>query len=787
MAVIPGGVNDEPLNCIHMNEKLPKKGEKAFWPPYMIEKIKNTVQRIKDFLSEAGPEMSVTGQQLIAGILGLCLLASALLYIMLALPAFILAAISVLWYVFTGQASPETAPKASIWSKVNIFLAMAVVGMIPYCLLVGWLGFSGSMILVAFVGVLVMVVVTAVLLHSDRGKAAWTTLTEAGTKLAKKDEPVYKPGDVVLCVDKDRQEAGDKDPREILPYKDRFLHMLIIGPTGGGKTSQVILPMINQDIQNLEAGVTVIEPKGDLAREVAMMAKVANRPYIYFDPSVDNCPFFNPLVGEEDDVIENAVTTFLMLNPDSPQYFKDLSEQIVRYTLKVLKRMDREEGVDGKYATFVNMNTILQNPGQQGRAMVNRFASLQKGTDAERKENADIASWFINEYYAERSKVYENSSGIRAQVSKIIANRYLRRVLNPDFEKNERNEIDFDKNLADGGVICICTAQGKMRDLGKFLGYFIILQLQSAVFRRPGNEDNRRGHFLYIDEFQTYSTPGFSDMLTQGRSYRVASHLATQARAQIAMGGGRDGKNFVELVSANARNLIIFPGISFSDAKFYSDQFGEHETTEVVKSESRKKFNLVTGGLDRLGHPTESIREQKKVEALFSPTAIMKRPFGELTYAIIKNNSVQPAKVGVVQWLPKEYDRMLKDMIETEIVPHEFKTLHDVEEGRAPADSFTFDPVTDAEPVPATPARPAPKPNLTSELGLGEEPVDEGMEPPPGSNIPPDILFADPHPGASDDDDFFTKGATGPDPQDEFNKRFDDLTRDPLIDDDDLI
>ena len=256
---------------------------------------------------------------------------------------------------------------------------------------------------------------------------------------------------------------------------------------------------------------------------------------------------------------------------------------------------------------------------------------------------------------------------------------------------------------------------------------------------------------------------------------------------QIAMGGGRDGKNFVELVSANARNLIIFPGISFSDAKFYSDQFGEHETTEVVKSESRKKFNLVTGGLDRLGHPTESIREQKKVEALFSPTAIMKRPFGELTYAIIKNNSVQPAKVGVVQWLPKEYDRMLKDMIETEIVPHEFKTLHDVEEGRAPADSFTFEPVNDTETAPAAPARPAPRSSLTSELGLGEEPVDEGMEPPPGSNIPPDILFADPHPGEADDDDFFTKGATGPDPQDEFNNRFDDLTRDPLIDDDDLI
>lgn len=755
-------------------------------PTSMTEKIQNSMQGIKAFLSEMGPEMSVTGQQFIAGLCGLGLLASALLHIILFLPAFILMGITILWYLFTGQASDETAPMARLWTKLNLFLTGALIGMTPFCMIAKWAGVNLATILVAIACVISIDAVIGVLLHCDNGKKMWEVLETAGAKMAKTDELVFKPGDVVLCKDKDKVEAGEKDPREILPYKDRFLHMLIIGPTGGGKTSQVILPMVNQDIQNREAGVTVIEPKGDLAREVAMMAKVADRPYIYFDPSVDNCPFFNPLVGDEDDVIENAVTTFLMLNPDSPQYFKDLSEQLVRYTLKVLKRLDREEGVDGKYATFINMNTILQNPGQKGRELVNKFAALQKPSDAEKKENADIASWFINEYYAERSKVYENSSGIRAQVSKIIANRYLRRILNPDFEKNEHNQIDFDTHLADGGVICICTAQGKMRDLGKFLGYFIILQLQSAVFRRPGNEDNRRAHFLYIDEFQTYSTPGFSDMLTQGRSYRVASHLATQARAQIAMGGGRDGKNFVELVSTNARNLVIFPGISFSDAKFYSDQFGEHETTEVVKSESRKKFNLVTGGLDRLGHPTESVREQKKMEALFSPTAIMQRPFGELTYAIIKNASVQPAKVGIVQWLPKDYDRMLKDMIETEIVPHEFKSLKDVEEGHAPADNFTFDKITEQVESPV-PVQTGPTAKPASELGLGEEPLDEGLAPPPGSDVPREMLFEDPKPIGYDDDDFFNGSMSDSNHQDDFNDKFNDDSGDPLIDDDDLI
>jgi len=457
---------------------------------------------------------------------------------------------------------------------------------------------------------------------SDAGKKAMEKL-DAG--LAVIGTNVYNPkaGDIVLCDVKELAESGARDPREIIPGKDRFLHMLIIGPTGGGKTSQVILPMVWQDVQNTTAGITVIEPKGDLAREVAMMAKHEGRDYIYFDPSVNNCPFFNPLCGDETDVIENAVTTFLMLNPDSPQFFKDLSEQLVRNTLKVLKRLDRDEGVDGKYATFVEMSRILQNSNNRGRELVQKFAKLPGASEDERKENMDIASWFLNEYFAERSKVYENSSGIRSQVSKVIANQYLRRILNPDFEKGERNQIDFDRHLADGGVICIFTAQGLLRDLGKFLGYFIILQLQSSVFRRPGTEDTRRPHYLYIDEFQTYATPGFSDMLTQGRSYRVASHLATQARAQMAMGGGRDGRNFVELVSTNARNIVIFPGISKDDADYYSKQFGEYEKIEVSRTVAKKKFNLLTGGLDKLGHPTEGFREQAKMTANFSPTDII--------------------------------------------------------------------------------------------------------------------------------------------------------------------
>ena len=119
-----------------------------------------------------------------------------------------------------------------------------------------------------------------------------------------------------------------------------------------------------------------MEPKGDLAIKAHLMAERFGRKSIYFDPSYKNCPKFNPLSGREVDVVENIATTFKMLDPDSPQFFKDLNEQLTRNAIKVLKRLDKNEGVDGKYATLIWLNRLLQNSGGQGRELVNSFSKI---------------------------------------------------------------------------------------------------------------------------------------------------------------------------------------------------------------------------------------------------------------------------------------------------------------------------------------------------------------------------------------------------------------------------
>lgn len=488
----------------------------------------------------------------------------------------------------------------------------------------------------------------------------------------------YDPGDMIIGKKYDIEylDNGDKrftetDEDVILPLKDRYLHMLIIGPTGSGKTAQVLIPQINRDIQVKDLGLIVLEPKGDLAEQVYAMAEYYGRNDAeYFNPTHPDCPYFNPLSGPEDEVIENMTTTFKTLAKGSSTFFEDQGEMLIRRSLSVLKRMEKDpkarEHLYGDEATLIDLSTLIHNNESKGRRMVTAFSKIPVTSDELQKETDDIASWFLSDYFTGSNaadtrgatKTYEHTSGMRNQVAKLVSNVYLRNVLNPP--KGYSNEVDFAKSLEEGRVLALTTNQGTLRDLGRFLGYFLILQLQSAIFKRPGNEDTRRGTMLFIDEFQVYANEGFEDMLTQGRSYRVACHLATQAIDQISTGDSQ-GKRFLAVVKTNARNLIAFPDLDPGDAKWFSENFGEVMVSTTRRGESQQKASL--GNFANFRPVNESINVSEELQPRLTASDIMSRKFGEISYKIMRENNVHTPGVAKVEFIPWEFKLTLDDIV----------------------------------------------------------------------------------------------------------------------------
>lgn len=72
--------------------------------------------------------------------------------------------------------------------------------------------------------------------------------------------------------------------------------------------------MVSQDLLRTDMGLVFIDTKSDRVQEVAAMARKASRTCFCFDPGSDSSVLFNPLIGGEADVIEDLVTTYLIVN-----------------------------------------------------------------------------------------------------------------------------------------------------------------------------------------------------------------------------------------------------------------------------------------------------------------------------------------------------------------------------------------------------------------------------------------------------------------------------------------
>lgn len=396
--------------------------------------------------------------------------------------------------------------------------------------------------------------------------------------------------------------------------------------------------------------------------KVYAMSKLAGREGFYFDATAPDCPYFNVLSGKEDEVIETVTTVFIMLSPESNSYFQNLTINLLRYSIMILKRIeaaytDSKTGISSRPATLLELNDLISNNNGKGIRLAQEISGIPCLTPNEAAQNQEAKDYFMNTYFADRSKVYQDTSNVRAQISNLIQNKYLRRVLNPP---TGRSDIDFDDIIANEKILAISTSLGKLRDLGSYLGYFLIFTLQSSIFRREGNEYTRKPCFFYMDEANKYLNEGFADILTMGRSFRVAVILASQSRELLAEKVASEHKKaFLTNISANLRNVVIFPGICTEDAQYYSKDFGDIIKTEVRHGESRQSFSLGNSLSGKGSAGTTSTQYSEKEAAEFSASDIKYDSFKTAMYRIIKDNTIQRARKGVMTWLPKDIDNKI--------------------------------------------------------------------------------------------------------------------------------
>jgi len=120
-----------------------------------------------------------------------------------------------------------------------------------------------------------------------------------------------------------------------------------------------------------------------------------------------------------------------------------------------------------------------------------------------------------------------------------------------------------------GKILLINLSKGRVgEDNSAMLGAFLVTSLQQAAMTRADiPEDKRRDFFLYVDEFQNFTTNSFASVLSEARKFRLSLTVAHQYLEQL-------DEPTRSAVFGNVGSIVAFQ-VGSDDAELLARQFSK--------------------------------------------------------------------------------------------------------------------------------------------------------------------------------------------------------------------
>jgi hypothetical protein len=112
----------------------------------------------------------------------------------------------------------------------------------------------------------------------------------------------------------------------------------------------------------------------------------------------------------------------------------------------------------------------------------------------------------------------------------------------------------------------------------------------AAYQRTKIPEKKRRDFFVYVDEFQNFATPRFSEITSEGRKFHVSLIVSHQNIAQI------DDKSILKIVAGNADTLICLKASPEDEVFILPFMKPEVEKGDIVNLAPYHFYIKVTSG-----------------------------------------------------------------------------------------------------------------------------------------------------------------------------------------------
>ena len=327
--------------------------------------------------------------------------------------------------------------------------------------------------------------------------------------------------------------------------EDRFLHTYIIGKTGTGK-STLLGTMAEQDFDAAN-GFALIDPHGDLVESLNnSIARRDSRKVLYLDATNPDQPYgYNPLHSVRYEHIPLAASGLL-------EVFKKMWSDAWGVRMEHILRNALYALLEQKDATLSDIPRLFRDPTYR-KAIA---ASLQ---------NEPVQLFWEKEF--ERYSFAYRADGVASIQNKIgafLADPVMRRILTAPKEP-----ISIRRVMDEGKVLLVNLGKGKIgEDSSALLGGLLVTTIGLAAYSRADSSpESRRDFFVYVDEFQNFTTLAVANMLSELRKYRVGLTMAHQYLFQLE-------PEIRHAVLGNAGTLISFR-LGAEDAGYISRELEE--------------------------------------------------------------------------------------------------------------------------------------------------------------------------------------------------------------------
>ena len=305
-----------------------------------------------------------------------------------------------------------------------------------------------------------------------------------------------------------KTESRGKSVKFGIRESDRARHMYIIGQTGVGK-STLLEEMAIQDFQN-GGGVIFMDPHGQSVTNLLNhVPKERVKDVIYFAPhDADNPIALNIMedVGYDKRhlVVGSLLSSFRRIW--GPEAWSDRMENILSHTLLAL---------------LEHPNTTLLDIGRMYSSKEFRNEVVSDLKDPQ------IRSYWVDEFanYTERY-AQEALPAIKNKINAFIANPVIRNIVG-----QPKSAFSFREVMDTKKILLINLSKGTIGDNNaRLLGSLFSTKIYLAALSRADLSAEQLAAIphstLFVDEFQSFASGTFAEVLSEARKYKLNLVLA---------------------------------------------------------------------------------------------------------------------------------------------------------------------------------------------------------------------------------------------------------------------